>query len=89
MRRRSSKRTRRRPSTTGRDGYLTAKAYAYAIEVIAMLPADRQETSDRRDMLTILINGYGEKHSDALRSNAYAHLTGVGHPAGKQDQQAA
>jgi hypothetical protein len=41
-------------SITGRDAYLVAKALAYAIEVIAALPATWEEWCDREDMEEIL-----------------------------------
>jgi hypothetical protein len=40
-------------SITGRDGYIVAKALAYAIEIIESLPEERQEASDREDMIAI------------------------------------
>jgi hypothetical protein len=82
MKHRTTTKTRRRPSITGRDGYIIAQALAYAIEAIAMLPEERQEASNREDMLAILTRGCG--HADHFRSNAYAHLTGVGHLARKE-----
>ena len=39
---------------TGRDGYILAKALAYAIATIQSLPVIRQEASDCDDMCDIL-----------------------------------
>jgi hypothetical protein len=39
---------------THRDGYIIAKALAYAIATIDSLPEKRQERSDRDDMVAIL-----------------------------------
>ena len=68
----------RRRSVTGRDGYIITKALAYAVEAIAMLPEERQEASDRADMLALLINAVGVSYGDRFRSNAFAHLDGKG-----------
>jgi hypothetical protein len=40
---------------TGRDGYVTAKALAYAIAYIDSLPEKQREASDRDDMRRILV----------------------------------
>lgn len=40
---------------TGRDGYILAKALAYAINTIDGLPICQQEGSDRDDMMAILL----------------------------------
>ncbi len=40
---------------TGRDGYIIAKALCYAIAFIDTLPFERRESSDRDDMVAILI----------------------------------
>jgi hypothetical protein len=37
-----------------RDRYITAKALAYAIAAIDSLPPERQEWSDRNDMVELL-----------------------------------
>lgn len=41
-------------SVTGRDGYIIAKALAYAIARIQSLPDDRQEYGDMLDMCALL-----------------------------------
>ena len=41
-------------SVTGRDGYLVLQALAYAIATIDELPVDRQERSNREQMLQLL-----------------------------------
>lgn len=40
---------------TGRDRYVTTKALAYAIAFIDSLPEDQQESSDRDDMVALLV----------------------------------
>jgi hypothetical protein len=40
---------------TGRDGYIVAQALTYAIAIIASsLPEERQEASNREDMIRLL-----------------------------------
>ena len=41
-------------SVTGRDGFIITKALAYAITMIDSLPAEKQEWSDRQDMVAIM-----------------------------------
>jgi hypothetical protein len=41
-------------NVTGRDGYIIAKALAYAIEVIDALPKELRSLSDQADMKAIL-----------------------------------
>jgi len=41
-------------SITGRDGYIVCQALVYAIEVIAALPIEYQEWSNREDMKALL-----------------------------------
>jgi hypothetical protein len=55
---------------TGRDGYIIAKALAYAISVIDALPQGRQEGSDREDMARLL----AAMRSNHLMGGARAHL---------------
>ena len=43
-----------KPSVTGRDGYIMAKALAYAIAYIDSLPEEKREASDRNDMVALL-----------------------------------
>jgi hypothetical protein len=43
-----------KPSVTGRDGLIVAKALAYAIAFIDSLPEEKQERSDRADMVALL-----------------------------------
>ena len=64
---------------TGRDGYVIAKALAYAIEAIAALPEERQELGDQDDMKAILEAMYpGDGQLAHLIQGARAHLTGEG-----------
>ena len=39
----------------GREGYIIAKALAYAIATIDALPENKREVSDRDDMVALLI----------------------------------
>ena len=43
-----------KPSVTGRDDYLIAKALLYAITFIESLPEQQRELSDRDDMVALL-----------------------------------
>jgi hypothetical protein len=43
---------------TGRDGFIIARALAYAIEAIDRLPQERRAMSDRDDMEQILSSMY-------------------------------
>jgi hypothetical protein len=43
-----------KPSVTGRDDYLIAKALLYAIAFIESLPEQQRELSDRDDMVALL-----------------------------------
>jgi len=43
-----------KPSVTGRDAYIMAKALAYAIACIDGLPEERREVSNRCDMVALL-----------------------------------
>ncbi len=43
-----------KPSVTGRDGLIVAKALAYAIAFMDSLPEEKQERSDRCDMVALL-----------------------------------
>ena len=45
-----------KPSVTGRDGYIMAKALAYAIACIDGLPEERREVSNRCDMVALLFS---------------------------------
>jgi hypothetical protein len=42
------------PSVTGRDGFVMAQALAYAIVCIDSLPEEKQERSNRDDMVALL-----------------------------------
>jgi hypothetical protein len=66
---------------TGRDGYIIAKALAYAIEAIGRLPEEAQEASDREDMIALL-NHHSPKDADRERKAARAHLTREWAPKG-------
>ena len=46
----------RKLSLTGRDGYIVAKALAYAIAFIDSLPEAKREVSDRDDMVALLVD---------------------------------
>ena len=59
---------------TGRDGYIVAKALAYAIEVIAALPDKRRELSDRRDMRKILHTAFSGIVQELVTESACHHL---------------
>jgi hypothetical protein len=70
-------------SVTGRDGYIIAKALAYAIVSIEGLPEKRREWSDAQDMKLLLALGFPRLKADLLEQ-AKTHITGEGHPsAGK------
>ena len=43
-----------KPSVTGRDGLIVAKALAYAIAFMDSLPEEKLERSDRDDMVALL-----------------------------------
>ena len=43
-----------KPTVTGRDDYLIAKALLYAIAFIESLPEQQRELSDRDDMVALL-----------------------------------
>ena len=43
-----------KPSVTGRDDLIVAKALAYAIAFMDSLPEEKQERSDRADMVALL-----------------------------------
>jgi hypothetical protein len=58
---------------TGRDGYILAKALAFAIEVIDRLPEKWRPRSDRDDMLRLLEAMQPKVHDD-LRMQARATL---------------
>lgn len=55
---------------TGRDGYIIAKALAYASAWIASLPELYDEVSDREDMDAILLAMTSQADSDALHETA-------------------
>ncbi|HUK07777.1 MAG TPA: hypothetical protein VLX09_07930 [Stellaceae bacterium] len=46
--------TTKRKSVTGRDTYILTQALAYAIALIDALPPDRQESSNRDDMIRLI-----------------------------------
>jgi hypothetical protein len=60
-------------NVTGRDGYILAKALAFAIEVIDRLPEEWRPRSDRDDMLRLL-EAIQPKAQDDLRMLARAAL---------------
>jgi hypothetical protein len=65
---------------TGRDGYIIAQELAYAIEVIAALPEDFQEYSNREDMKRILAACCEEFTARHLRESAARYLFHPGSP---------
>jgi len=69
------------PSVTGRDGYLLAQAFAYAITAIELRPKRWQEWSNKEGMKLLLDhlvpNPYAKEH---LLEGAKFHLTGTDHP---------
>lgn len=63
---------------TGRDGYIIAKALAYAIETIERLPDEWQEFSDKEDMKMLfdgLVNN--ETAAEAIANGVRHHLRGM------------
>lgn len=65
-------------SVTGRDGYLVLQALAYAIATIDELPVDRQERSNREQMLQLL-DTWGRSDPYYLE-NARRHISGRPQP---------
>jgi hypothetical protein len=61
-------------SITGRDGYIVAKALAYAIETIAALPEQYQEWGDREDMKAIMAVMFSRDLGDLATESACRHL---------------
>jgi hypothetical protein len=61
-------------SITGRDGYIVAKALAYAIEVIGSLPERQQEWSDREEMKKIFEAAFSEPLRAIVADSAHVHL---------------
>jgi hypothetical protein len=57
---------------TGRDGYLTLQALAYAIETIDRLPPRWQEWSNMLDMIDLL--DMLTPHADEFRLEARGHI---------------
>jgi hypothetical protein len=58
-----------------RDHYITAKALAYAIAAIDSLPPERQEWSDRNDMVELLHRMVpGEIQREALALGVEGHF---------------
>ena len=62
-------------SITGRDGYIVAKALAYAIETISSLPERRQEWSDCEDMKRIFEAMFSEQMREIVTDSARFHLS--------------
>ena len=60
-------------SITGRDGYIMAKAFAYAIEAIERLPDEWQEWGDKQDM-KLLLNTFQPGIVEHVRTEARRHL---------------
>lgn len=62
---------------TGRDSYILTKALMYAVAAIDALPADQQESSDRDDMVQLLIARMPDPvEREALARTIQAH-TGI------------
>ena len=68
-----------RMNVTGRDGYIVAKALAYAILTIESLPEERQEYSDCLDMRALLEAGLAGNNAalDHVLSSARGHIDPV------------
>lgn len=69
--------SRKQTSVTGRDGYETAKALAYAIEIINLLPQRWQEASDRLDMKKLLRAGAPASMREMATESAGHHIFGA------------
>ena len=65
---------------TGRDGYVVCKALNYAIEVIAALPTELQERSDREDMRAIRAALFSKTLNSVVTESACEHLFHDGSP---------
>ncbi len=64
---------------TGRDGYIVAKALAYAIEAIDQLPEERREEGDQADMKRLLDQMVSsDRRLAELVRGVRAHMTGEG-----------
>jgi hypothetical protein len=62
-------------NVTGRDGFIMAKALAYAITTIDRLPRVRQEGSDRDDMRDLLCAMVpGEAQRSEIMLSAQRHV---------------
>jgi hypothetical protein len=75
----SNRPKRKEESITGRDGYIVAKALAYAITTIERSPEKWQEFSDMEDMKLIFDHNFGplsmvfvnaKRHIDGARSDS-------------------
>jgi hypothetical protein len=62
-------------SVTGRDGYIVAKALAYAIDAIEAQPRRWQEWSDCQDMKAILATIFGSSMCAMVINSARLHLS--------------
>jgi hypothetical protein len=79
-----SRETRQSQSITGRDGYIAAKAFAYAIEMIES-PAERwQEWSDCQDMKSIFEALFSKPLREDVTDSARFHLNGAGREVAEQ-----
>jgi hypothetical protein len=65
-------------NVTGRDGYIIAKALAYAISAIEALPPRWQEWSDCEDMKAILRARMSPQSIKQLRLEVLGHLRQCG-----------
>ncbi len=67
------------PSSVTGDGYILQQALAYAIVCIDGLPDDRQELSNRRHMMRLLLHFCGHDPQEVWRfiENALSHVTGA------------
>jgi hypothetical protein len=84
---RSPKCEERDESITGRDGYIIAKALAYAIEAIGALPGEYQERSDREDMKAILSFVCPYYLRESVTEDACNHLFHLGSPLVRNTQK--
>jgi hypothetical protein len=74
--RQSEYRKRKGVSVTGRDHTIVAQALAYAIAIINSLPEERQEASNREDMIRMLESMCSPPMIHYLTAGARWHLFG-------------
>jgi len=73
---------RQSQSLTGRDRFIAAKAFAYAIAVIESLPEQWQEWSDCQDMKTIFEAIFSKQLRETAAESVRFHLDGAERAAG-------